>query len=71
MNRKIKRYTGYAAAVVVGMLAFCFVASSRADNSIRGKTTICYRCHTLVVDNGEVKDYLRSGATVGACATSP
>lgn len=71
MNRKMKRYSGYAAAVVVGMLAFCCVASSQAGDSAHGTTTICYRSNTLVVSNGAVKEYLRLGATLGACATSP
>lgn len=70
MSRKIKRYTGCGAAVAVGMLAFCFVASSRADNA-KQRTTICYRYHTLVVDRGDLNQYLKAGASIGACPTSP
>ena len=69
MNRDIKRSVSYVAAVVIGMLAFSFVASTRADNP-KNSVTMCYRGNTIVVDHGDVQRYLRLGATVGACATS-
>lgn len=70
MNRKIKRYAGYGTAMVFGMLAFCFVASSQADNADK-RVTICYRGNTLVVDRGALNYYIKLGATIGACSTSP
>jgi hypothetical protein len=69
MNRILNRYTGYGTAVLVGLMAFSFIASSLADNPDK-LTTICYRGHTLCVDKGDLNQYLKLGATLGACRTS-
>jgi hypothetical protein len=50
-------------------MAFGFLASSLADNPSK-LVAMCYRSHTIYVDKGAVQEYLKRGATLGACRTS-
>jgi hypothetical protein len=69
MNRNIKRYASYVAAVTIGIMAFGYIASSQADAPSK-LVAICYRGHTMYVDKGALNYYLKLGATLGACQTS-
>jgi hypothetical protein len=68
MNRNIQKYTSYTLAIVIGILAYLSVASSVAGDDRR--VAMCYRGHTIYVEQDDVRDYLRRGATLGACRIS-